>query len=699
MKTIKLWLLSSLLFVSTTSLAATSASSVANVAEQAVYPDFTPIAIGLPSEDSCGSGIGGETPNPSSNLPASCFNPGPENNSLPNSGALIVDWKYGERKNRVFIKAPNPDEEDNFGKTSSFSSDYKTLAVGAPKEDGCYAGVDGSEGLQYSNTVTCFDRSNLMLTNGFDDSGAVYVYSGNGRFSSQDSVIQGSSILLSNTPTYIKSPNIDMYDGFGSGVRLSSDGLTLAISAPFEDNCGTGVDGKGKNNNRRLGGNHVCGYGNVTEGLSNNEALNSGAMYIYTKASGKWELDAYIKSPNTDAGDLFGSSFTLSANGKTLIVGAPGEDGCGTGIGGLDPNPNQRLGANPVCGSSPQLGLWDNNSLDSGAAYLYRKRNGKWHFESYIKAINTDAGDKFGSSITFAYYEDFIFIGAPGEDGCGADVGGETSNINTRLGGQNVCGTNANLGPNNNALEDSGAVYAFYGLTPWAYIKSPAPDSGDMFGSAVVATKDKNGELIISAPGEDSCLSYSEENVSCSLSSFISQGGDVMINMLKDNNMMNSGTVYSINIEGDTRWNILKPKSVNAGDAFGTAMAIASSPSTGNSVLFVGAPGFDYEGKDDIGQFSMYVFNSDKELFELEEEFFTKMSNNRSVNNARSITYYEPFDTLSSFDYAGAVAPTGGDSAVKEEDSSCDLLDMFATSKGVAGIADFFTCLGRFGIN
>lgn len=172
-----------------------------------------------------------------------------------------------------------------------------------------------------------------------------------------------------------------------------------------------------------------------------------------------------------------------------------------------------------------------------------------------------------------------------------------------------------------------------------------------------------------------------------------------MINMLKDNNMMNSGTVYSINIEGDTRWNILKPKSVNAGDAFGTAMAIASSPSTGNSVLFVGAPGFDYEGKDDIGQFSMYVFNSDKELFELEEEFFTKMSNNRSVNNARSITYYEPFDTLSSFDYAGAVAPTGGDSAVKEEDSSCDLLDMFATSKGVAGIADFFTCLGRFGIN
>ena len=41
---------------------------------------------------------------------------------------------------------------------------------------------------------------------------------------------------------------------------------------------------------------------------------------------------AYLKAPNGDQNDLFGSTVALSTNGETLVVGAPWEDGGGPGV-------------------------------------------------------------------------------------------------------------------------------------------------------------------------------------------------------------------------------------------------------------------------------------------------------------------------------------------------------------------------------
>ncbi|MCS7101160.1 MAG: hypothetical protein NZL99_05610 [Burkholderiaceae bacterium] len=58
----------------------------------------------------------------------------------------------------------------------------------------------------------------------------------------------------------------------------------------------------------------------------------------------------YFKASNTGAGDVFGASVALSADGNTLAVGAPYEESNATGIGG-----NQN----------------DNSAADSGAVYLF----------------------------------------------------------------------------------------------------------------------------------------------------------------------------------------------------------------------------------------------------------------------------------------------------------------------------------------
>ena len=58
----------------------------------------------------------------------------------------------------------------------------------------------------------------------------------------------------------------------------------------------------------------------------------------------------YIKASNSQSSDSFGFAVALSGDGRTLAVGAMGEDSAATGVNG-----NQA----------------DNSTRDSGAIYLY----------------------------------------------------------------------------------------------------------------------------------------------------------------------------------------------------------------------------------------------------------------------------------------------------------------------------------------
>jgi ABC-type Fe2+-enterobactin transport system substrate-binding protein len=174
---------------------------------------------------------------------------------------------------------------------------------------------------------------------------------------------------------YVKASNTGAGDGFGWSVAL--DGDTLAVGAPGEASSATGINGT----------------------QTDNSAVISGAVYVFTRTGGVWSQQAYVKASNTETGDQFGDSVAL--DGDTLAVGAPGEASGATGING-----NQ-----------------DNNSgVISGAVYVLVRDGGVWSQQAYVKASNTEAGDGFGWSV--ALDGNTLAVGAPGEASSATGING-----------------------------------------------------------------------------------------------------------------------------------------------------------------------------------------------------------------------------------------------------------------------------------
>ena len=215
-----------------------------------------------------------------------------DSSSINISGTLIDAIGY--------IKAGNTDLGDEFGSSVSLSGDGNTLAVGTLWEDSNATGINGNE---TDNSATA--------------SGAVYVFTRSGATWSQQA--------------YIKASNTDSLDFFGLVVSLAADGNTLVVGASGEDSNATGIDGN----------------------QADNSATASGAVYVFTRSGATWSQQAYIKASNTDLGDGFGRSVSLSGDGNTLVVGAIGEDSNATGIDGNQADNS----AGPIA--------------DSGAVYLY----------------------------------------------------------------------------------------------------------------------------------------------------------------------------------------------------------------------------------------------------------------------------------------------------------------------------------------
>ena len=220
------------------------------------------------------------------------------NNNAALSGAVYVFTRSGASWSQdTFIKASNTNVNDFFGTAVSLDEDGDTLAVGAYRESSSDTGVNGNE-----------------LDNNASEAGAVYVFTLNGSTWAQQA--------------YLKASNTEAFDYFGESLSLSGDGNTLAVSAKLEDSADAGVNGDEANNN----------------------ASNTGAVYVFIRDGSSWGQEAYIKASNPDAEDYFGQSLSLNSDGNTLAVGAPLEDSFSKGING-----NQA----------------ENTSSSSGAAYIY----------------------------------------------------------------------------------------------------------------------------------------------------------------------------------------------------------------------------------------------------------------------------------------------------------------------------------------
>jgi hypothetical protein len=306
----------------------------------ALSSDGNTLAVGAIGEDSNATGVGGSE----------------SDNSATFAGAVYVytHSSGGLWSQQAYIKASNPDANDAFGGALALSSDGNTLAVGAISEDSSATGVGGSES-----------------DNSASGAGAVYVYtrSSGGVWSQQ---------------AYIKASNTEADDTFGRALALSSNGNTLAVGAIGEDSPTTGVRGGGQ---------------------GDNSAGDSGAAYIYTRSSGSvWSQQAYIKASNTQANDAFGGAVALSGDGRTLAVGAVGEDSNAPGVNGVQ---------------------GDNSASGAGAVYVYTGNSaGEWPQQGYIKAPNAAVNDAFGGSVALSSDGNALAVGASSEDGNATGVGG-----------------------------------------------------------------------------------------------------------------------------------------------------------------------------------------------------------------------------------------------------------------------------------
>lgn len=146
------------------------------------------------------------------------------------------------------------------------------------------------------------------------------------------------SAVLNAAVGYFKAPNRG--NRAGSSVALSQDGQTLAIGVPRDDSA--------------------------TSDPADTAAPTSGAVLIFVRSAGRWALEAYVKAPVPNAGDQFGASVALSAQGTQLAVGAPEAQG---GV---------------------------------GVVYTYLRQGGVWTAQSTLSPSDTSEPWHFGGTVSLS---------------------------------------------------------------------------------------------------------------------------------------------------------------------------------------------------------------------------------------------------------------------------------------------------------
>ncbi|MEM8953402.1 MAG: FG-GAP repeat protein, partial [Verrucomicrobiota bacterium] len=173
-----------------------------------------------------------------------------------------------------------------------------------------------------------------QANNSARNSGAVYVYARSAGTWSQQA--------------YVKASNSEQDDGFGFSVSISES--TMIVGAFREDSSAYGVGGD----------------------QTDNDAVSSGAAYVFTRDAQGWSQNAYLKASNPGGarfindfdvvdGDLFGFSVALSD--QTIIVGAPFESSDADGVDGDQS---------------------DDSALLAGASYVFNFDGGSNAYDGWI---------------------------------------------------------------------------------------------------------------------------------------------------------------------------------------------------------------------------------------------------------------------------------------------------------------------------
>jgi len=258
-------------------------------------------------------------------------------------------WVYRRQGDQwlfsVALSGSEVGPDDGFGDSLALSADGLSLVVGAPWDDGA---VDQDL-----------------------DDGAVYV------FNDRQGVWTQTQLL--------RDQNGAADDRFGRALALSGDGRTLAVGSPFNDASGLGV------------------YPAV---LSNADAMDTGAVYLYQREASGWRLQAFSKPPQDLGVGNYGKSVALDGDGLVLAVGAPDTD--------VD-----------LQGQLDRV-----NFRNSGSVHMLRLSQGLWTpWGPPLRAPAPQRNDQFGLTLALSANGQTLAVGTIEEDHSGVGVAASESAV------------------------------------------------------------------------------------------------------------------------------------------------------------------------------------------------------------------------------------------------------------------------------
>ena len=262
-------------------------------------------------------------------------------------------------------------------------------------------------------------------------------------------LVLDGQLLQSQT---LDDPTVTTQDNFGYSIAIQDE--RVLVGARRDDTFGTNV-GQAHMFDRTTGS-IIATFNDPTPTLQDNfgtvvdfdlrlavigspqDATNGilgGQAYLFDSATGS--LLETFNDPTPTSSDLFGTSAAISGN--RVVVGAPGDDSNGLGIGqahlfdttdgSLIATLNDPTGTSfdnfgqavAIDGNLVAVGEPgdDTKGFNVGQVHLFSASDGE--FLMTLSDPTVTSGDSFGTSV--AVYDDQVLVGVPADDSAGEDAG------------------------------------------------------------------------------------------------------------------------------------------------------------------------------------------------------------------------------------------------------------------------------------
>ena len=371
-------------------------------------------------------------------------------NDLPNTPTALLSAFTWQK-----VIAPDGTPKDGFGYSVAISDDGSTAVVGTYYiEFGITYPIGPGAVYVFTNDAGTWVLQQKLPTPPMPDSdlfgfsvalsadGSTALVGAQGGTGPVDTQVPGAAYIFTRSEgvwsqqAMLTASDRQVGDHFGVSVALSDSGDTALIGAYVDD-----VDAN----------------------------TNQGSAYVYQRSGIVWTEQAHLTSTDAAAGDYFGRSVALSADGSTALIGAD----------------MKTIGANTA----------------QGAAYIFTRASATWSQQTRLTDLNGGGYSWFGVGAALSADGQTALVGA---DGTGAIVFTASGGIWTQqalltdpdaayLGWGNSIALSAD---GSMALIEDGFTFRRSGSTWLAGTRLQPDDNPSGFGSAVALSGDGSIALI-----------------------------------------------------------------------------------------------------------------------------------------------------------------------------------------------------------